>query len=174
MDYQIKGLKTFNGMDGGGYECNIYRDKAKVGTAMNEGSGGCDFFHFTSREQEAAFEEAAAKWYETSRSKTDWENWSKEHSLSPDVSNQHKMESWVSETMSSMEEQKRLKRISKGKTLFRLKGDEDGVWRTIGQVGQRVVDHIVKEHGEQLEQIYGAQLPSVLGTATSAPGALSF
>lgn len=174
MDYLIKGLKTFNGMEGGGYECSIYRGKVKVGTAMNEGSGGSDFFHFTSREEEATFQEAAAKWYETSRSKVEWEGWCKENSISLDVSAQHKMESWVSETMSSMEEQKRFKRLSKTKTLFRLKGDEEGVWRTIGQVGPRVIDHIVKHYGANVEQIYGVQMPAVLGTATAAPSAFSF
>lgn len=174
MNYHLKGLKTFNGMEGGGYECNIYRDKVKVGTAMNEGSGGDDHFHFTSREEETAFQDAAGKWYETSRSKTEWESWCKENSMSLDVRPQHKMESWVSETMSGMEEQKRLKRLSKTKTLFRLKGDEAGVWRTIGEVGQRVVDHIVKKHGENVERIFGAQMPSILGTATTAPSAFDF
>jgi hypothetical protein len=174
MDYQIKGLKTFNGMEGGGYECSIYRGKLKIGTAMNDANGGCDFFHFINKEEEPAFEKAVSAWYETSQSKTEWENWCKENSMSLDVRVQHKMESWVSETMSGLEEQKRLKRLSKTKTLFRLKGDEDGVWRTFNQVGQKVIDHAIKKYGDQLEQIYGAQLPPILGTATTVPGALSF
>lgn len=65
------------------------------------------------------------------------------------------MESWVAEFIADREEEKLLKRLSKTKTLFRLKGDPFGEWRTYNTVDPRVLSQIQAKHGDQVERIYG-------------------
>ncbi len=54
--YGIKKLKTWNGRDGGGFSCDLFKDGTKIGDAINEGSGGCTSIHFLSRELREEFE----------------------------------------------------------------------------------------------------------------------
>lgn len=49
MKYEIKNLKTFNGHDGGGFECSLYRDGKRVATVFNSGCGGCNEYSFPSQ-----------------------------------------------------------------------------------------------------------------------------
>jgi hypothetical protein len=41
MNFQIKGFKTWNTDDGGGYQFNLYLDKKKFAYVHNDGNGGC-------------------------------------------------------------------------------------------------------------------------------------
>ncbi len=174
MNYHLKGLKTFNGMEGGGYEATLYLDKKKVAIAMNGGAGGCDDFHFVSRDDESAFQAFVDAWYETSRAKVDWAAFVKEHGLNDDeVSAGSKMESWVSSAIGDIENQKRLKRLARTQTLFRLKGDNEGDWRTVKPAGDRAVLWIREKYGDKVETIFGA-IHAVTGPATTAPSEFNF
>lgn len=154
--YTLKGIKTFNGMEGGGYEANLYLGKKKVGTCFNDGNGGCDYFHFNKKEYEAPFVAFCKEWYQTSQAKAEFEKLTAQYGTDADnYSQSYAMESWVSEFLASREEEKNLKRWSKTKTLFRLKGDPVGEWRTYNTVDPRVIPHIREKHGDQIERIYG-------------------
>lgn len=174
MNYHLKGIKTWNGTDGGGFEATLYLDKKKIATVMNEGSGGCDHYRFFNREDEKPFETFAAEWYEKSDAKTEWVNLTKKHGGDEDPGMEYKMTSWIWDFIGSKELEKRLKRISKTKTLFRLKGDAKDEWRSLNALGDRAVQWLAKKYGEQLETIFGHPLPAVLGAATTAPSALNF
>lgn len=176
MTYSLKNLKTFTGMEGGGYEASLYKGNTKIGTAMNAGDGGSDIFRFVSREAESEFTAFANDWYETSDSKREWDEFVAQNKLdsSPDgaTAQAHKLESWVSEEEGRMETKKWLKRNAKNKTLFRLLGDEKGTWRTINKTGQTVIDQILKKYSGKIEVIYGAN--GITGPATNSPAVLNF
>ena len=38
--YQVKKIRLFNGREGGGFNCNLYRGNAKVAEVIEDGSGG--------------------------------------------------------------------------------------------------------------------------------------
>lgn len=154
--YTLKGIKTFNGMEGGGYEANLYFCKKKIATAFNGANGGPDDFHFFSKEDETNFVDFCDRWYQTSQAKVEFEKLTAHYGTDhTNFSKSLAMESWIAEFIAAREEEKLLKRWSKTKTLFRLKGDPVGEWRTYSTVDPRVILRIHAEHGVQLERIYG-------------------
>lgn len=46
MKYEVKNLKTFNGRDGGGFECSLYKDGKRIGTVFNGGCGAGNYYDF--------------------------------------------------------------------------------------------------------------------------------
>jgi hypothetical protein len=56
--YSVRGYKTHMGMEGYGFNAKLYKHGAKVADVLNEGSGGCNFYYFTSRAEETAFHAA--------------------------------------------------------------------------------------------------------------------
>lgn len=154
--YTLKGIKTFNGMEGGGYEANLYLGKEKVATAFNDGNGGSDLLRFRSREDEKAFEDFCGNWYQTSAAKEEFDKLVGHTGTdSTHYDKSLAVESWVAEFIADREEEKLLKRLSKKKTLFRLKGDPVGEWRTIKSVDPRIITQLRRTHGDRIERIYG-------------------
>ena len=45
--YTVKSVKTFHGHDGYGWECNLYNDKQKIATVVEDGYGGELKFYWT-------------------------------------------------------------------------------------------------------------------------------
>ena len=45
--YTVKSVKTFHGHDGYGWECNLYNDKQKIATVVEDGWGGELKFYWT-------------------------------------------------------------------------------------------------------------------------------
>ncbi len=156
QQYHLKKVKTFNGMEGGGYEADVYLGKKKIAHAFNEGSGGCDHLHFFDRADRAPFEAFVVAWYETSTAKTEWQKLTEQYGGDPNASNDFKMESWIGSIIDRMEEEKWLKRNSKTKTPFRLVGDDPGNWRTVNApISAEVATWIRNKYGDQVETIYG-------------------
>lgn len=156
QQYHLKGLKTFTGNEGGGYECNIYLGTKKIARAFNDANGGPDDFHFFDRADEKPFVDFTVAWYETSDAKSEWEALTKQYGGDADPGAAHKMESWVGETIDHAENEKRFKRLSKTKALFRLKGDERGTWRTLTvPLSAKAVQWIRNKYADQVEAIYG-------------------
>lgn len=52
MKYSIKNLKSFEGRQGYGYSCTIYKDGKKIGTTYNEANGGCSRYDLQPGEKE--------------------------------------------------------------------------------------------------------------------------
>jgi hypothetical protein len=48
--YQVKKIRLFNGREGGGFNCNLYRGNAKVSEVIEDGSGGEVDFNWTDQE----------------------------------------------------------------------------------------------------------------------------
>lgn len=50
MEYALKNVKTFKGMEGcGGFNASLYKDGKKVADVVDDDSGGPILFHFTER-----------------------------------------------------------------------------------------------------------------------------
>ena len=47
------------------FSASLYLDGKRIGTARNDGRGGCDFLDFESREKETAFREYVSEWIES-------------------------------------------------------------------------------------------------------------
>lgn len=156
QQYHLKKIKTFNGREGGGYEAEIYLGKKKVAHALNEGNGGCDFFHFINKEDEQPFVEFCKRWYQTSAAKAEFEKLTAHYGTDAgDYGTSYAMEAWVSDFLDARETEKTLKRWSKTKTPFRLVGDDPGNWRTVNApISAEVVTWIRNKYGDQVETIY--------------------
>jgi hypothetical protein len=50
--YTVKGIKTFQGREGIGYECSLYRDHKRIGKVVNVANGGESSFYLDDREKE--------------------------------------------------------------------------------------------------------------------------
>ena len=54
-DYSVKGLKTFRGVEGTGFEATLYRGSKRIATVVDDGWGGCHKWYWM---DESAEEEA--------------------------------------------------------------------------------------------------------------------
>jgi hypothetical protein len=52
MEYTIKNVKSFQGLEGHGFSCTLYRDGKKIGTVTDSAQGGMIDFFITKEEQE--------------------------------------------------------------------------------------------------------------------------
>ena len=138
--YSVRNVKTFIGMEGPGFNATLCRDGKPVAFVIDDANGGCFHFQWTSPPEGTALE-AICKQIPP----TDFEGLS--IAYSPDR--------FLSQLVDDYENDKRLRRIAKKKTLFRIKGDDPDEWRTLNVVGEKARQYLARKYGEQLEAIYG-------------------
>lgn len=51
MEYKVKGVKTFSGMEGRGFNASLYRDNKRVAFVIDDASGGSIMFEWLDREK---------------------------------------------------------------------------------------------------------------------------
>lgn len=68
--YEIKNFKSLETQDGQAWNCTLYRDGKKIGTAEQGGHGGPDRFWFDDRNEEAKFIAASREWIRSEGRKT--------------------------------------------------------------------------------------------------------
>ena len=137
--YSIKNVKTFKGMEGcGGFNCTIYKDGKRIGTAIDSDNGGPVLIRIQDATEYRVFiEHAKAQPFV--------------HDFEPDSQLINKM-------IDAVLHQRWLKRKCKKQTLFRLKGDPSDSFRTISHpyCGE-VMAHLRKTHGSNLIELYNTQ-----------------
>ena len=138
--YTVRNVKTFLGTEGYGFNATLCRDGKPVAFVIDDANGGCFHFQWTSPIEEAALEAVCKQ-----TPPTDFEG----------LSIVHKADRFLSQLVDNYENDKRLKRIAKKKTLFRVKGDSPDEWRTLNAMGEKASAYLVKKYGEQLETVYG-------------------
>ena len=164
MAYTLSSIKTFIGREGHGFNATLKRDGKVVALARDDASGGpmnIDWKdgHHDSKEA-YAFEVFARMEYEANGGRARHIAQMQEFGLARDTiteqSDADVAEDWINRAIDQHATEKRLKRLAKTQTLFRLKGDAEGEWRTIPKhvYSQVVVDHLTKKHGDLLEIIY--------------------
>jgi len=119
--YSVKGVKSFQGMEGLGFECSLYKDGKRIGTVTDVCDGG-GYLQCNLKEGE---EEALEAYCKTLPSET-----SEEYDITIDIDPCIFMSRLVDE----FETNKTYKRWCKAKTVFRIDGDDEGSFRTINHV----------------------------------------
>jgi hypothetical protein len=143
--YSVRKVKTFIGMEGEGFNATLCRDGKPIATVIDDASGGCIDFRWIVAAEETALE---AVWQQIPP--TQFEG----------MSVTFNADTLVCCLVDQYLNDKRLKRIAKKKTLFRVKGDDPEEWRTLNIVGDKASKYLASKYGEQLETVYGHGIPS--------------
>lgn len=161
-NFTINGLKTFTGTEGYGFNVNLLRDGKKVALIADMADGGPIRIDFIKRDPvvEAEFLAFAKAAYVANDRPAAYEASMREFmgadaEIKPE-SDDDIMADWANERVAEAEERKMLMRSAKTATLFRVKGDKRGEWRTIPKhpYSQKAVDFITGKYGDQIETIF--------------------
>lgn len=124
------------------YAADIWIDGKKVGEARNDGGGGETIIHIMPR----ALHEKAEAFCKAMPNEP-------EHDLEMNL--ELYIDLMAEQMIRNQEELKQYKRWCKKETVFRVKGDPAGEWRTIKKqpYEPRVAEAIRKKYADQLEEI---------------------
>lgn len=171
--YEIRNLKTFQGMDTPGYNCTLYRDGRKVANVINDGSGGetrvewldygapkvhvvvanrpgMDGFGMYKGTPEEALLQEHVK--DMVYPKSD-----REKPEDPPLS--MGMDGYIEELVNEYELRRKLARQCKKQTCFRTKDQERGkYWEIKAPFTKALKQYIVGKYGDSLEVIYNEEL----------------
>jgi hypothetical protein len=158
MDITVKNVKAHRDMseETECFSCTLYVDGKKVGQASNHGTGGCNDYYFINRETEAAVNAYIDGLDPVPEPVGLTEEWRK--SMYP---MKQDLDWFVGELIADAEMEKRLRRLSKKNTLFRLAGEsyDDGgaSWRIVNGAPycEAVQTHLDKKYGDKVTAIYG-------------------
>lgn len=182
MGYTLTKIKSFTGMDGLGLNATICCDGKPVAFVLDEGCGGELQIDFRNPGQSpASYRAAAGTWQDNEKAALVWAmDW---YTNSPDAQESRNIDAqlaaqypdskrtktpfdalvdWVNHTadevLSAKKAQAQLNRWSKTKTVFRLKGDPKGEYRTLGVplTDARVLPMLRQKYGDTIEYIHGA------------------
>jgi hypothetical protein len=138
--YTVRNVKTFIGMEGQGFNATLCRDGKPIAFVIDDANGGCFHFQWNSRDEEKSLESVCKE-----LPPTQFEGMT--ITYNPDML----LTRLIDEHLNG----KRLERIAKGKTLFRVKGDDPEEWRTLNIVGDKAAKYLASRYGEKLETVYG-------------------
>ena len=135
--YTVKGVKSFMGREGHGYECSVYKDGKRLGTVTDVANGGGMLqMNLKTREDEAELEA-----YCKALPKLSYMHEDKEHFYDNDPC------IFIGGLVDKFEQMKTYKRWCKKQTVFRIDGDKEGSFRTISAVfTDKVKAHLVKKY----------------------------
>jgi len=115
--YTVKNVKSFQGREGYGFECSLYRDGKRIGTVTETASGGMVDFYLDKGEEKILddFCKTLPKWGS--------EFGDREYDTDKDI--------FITNLVNKWEEQKRLKKLCKNKTAFTIDCMKKGECYTI-------------------------------------------
>lgn len=138
--YSVAKVKSFRGTDGYGFNVDLLKDGRRIAFVIDEGCGGCLHFEWLDIKDKGVLEEHVK--------------------TLPPLKSQYgdmvlDIDLFVSSLVDEHESEKKLKRLCRTKTLFRLKADEVGSYRVINrQYDEKVKDFIKGKYGDGVEVIY--------------------
>jgi len=145
-EFSIKNLKSCNGRDGIAWSCTLYRGRRKIGYVRNSGCGGDTMIDWEGGGVtfDANTEDAQAL---------------RDHvaTLLPrHIAELNRDLPWDSDLFigvlaDDFESTRKLKRHCKNKTLFRIDGDEEGMWRTLSVPFSDMVKRDLERHYPDVE-----------------------
>lgn len=150
--YTVTSVKALHGWDPGedGYLATLRRDGQKIGLAGMEANGGCERFEMSDGDLERLIEDAhralGQKRQDLEKSVYAWDG-------------RGVASEFVEQLVRDYEEQKWLKRNSKTKTLYKLKGqkpEQFGTWPK-RPYSMEVHEYLVKKYGDKLVTVYDRQ-----------------
>ncbi len=137
--YTVTKVRSFRGRDGYGFNTDLMKDGIKIAFVIDEGCGGC--LHY------------------------EWADLMEKDALNKHIKTLPKVKSpcgemtvdidlFVSRLVDVYEAEKKLKRLCKTKTLFRLKTDNEGTYRVIARrFDAAVKEFLLKKYGDNLGEI---------------------
>jgi hypothetical protein len=141
-EWHVKNVKTFVGMEGGGFNCTLYHGKKKVALVIDDASGGPLMFHWedqAARQQFDAYCLTLPKWG-AEYGETEL------HSATPDTA--------ICQMVDEYENDRRFRRHCKTKILFKQPTDGlgEGQWRTLkGAFTAKNVEAMKARFGDDVE-----------------------
>jgi hypothetical protein len=175
--YEIKNLKTGWSREwgpGGSYQGTLYRGSKRVANVMEEGNGGCLLYEWFDRDGgyveitvhdtnfDGKLEDAPAKTFKGTKEEkifhehadgltyedNGWDD------KGPMVTRRGYGDYLITVLVGKFESERWLKRNTKKKTLFRLKGDKDETYRTVNSpYSARVKAWIESKYGDEVGEI---------------------
>lgn len=164
--FTVKNIKEFRGMEGVGFNADLYMDGKKIAFVIDDANGGPynfewldykaprvngEFLDWQGKPAErmmTPFEKSFNDFVKNYTSKELTEN-----KLTPD------MDIVIGDLVDAACTAKKFKRICKTKTMFRLKGDASGDYRVMNLLFTPAVKaKMVAKFGDTLEEIYNEKL----------------
>ena len=118
------------------FSATIYLKGLRIGEAINRGCGGCNEYHWFDRTASAEIEA-----------------WAEDQDLEFDF---EKLDQIIDKLVCDFDDARRLKRMSKNKTVFRLIGDEDGTYHSLSiPYSDRAQKYLDTKFGDKVIEIVG-------------------
>jgi len=151
MTYSVKNVKSITGHDGACFEASLYEGDKRVAIVAEDTWGGPTNFHWLDDKDEKV--DVTVKHYNGNLhiyKGTPAEARFSKHVLEIDQDR----EVFVCSLVHKFEEEKQLRKWCNKETLFRLKGDKEGSWRTVkSKFSPNVVNWIRNKYTDQVEEI---------------------
>ncbi len=150
-DYTVRDIKTFRGMEGEGFNATLCRDGRKVASVIDDATGGDVHFQWADARSRGAEEKRLLEFVKT-LPRERWED--TEYDVTSDV--------FLAALVDEAQTEKRLRRLFRNETLFRLKGDrtDDDKWRILKvPFSLSVKAQLVKTYGDSLTHVLNEDYP---------------
>jgi hypothetical protein len=160
--YTIKNVKSFQGREGHGYSCDLYRDGKKVATVTDTANGGSvDFYWLDTGKAPRVpitchnYRDELHTYNGTPEEKQFVEHADGQTYVSPITNKTERKDSdiFMSELVDAFENKKRLKRLCKTKTVFALKSQKGEYYTFNRAYNPQLADMIRAKYGEDLAEI---------------------
>jgi hypothetical protein len=159
LKLEARGVKSFLGTEGHGFNATLYINSRKAATVIDSADGGMYHWHWLDKEAEGTFADYVASlpeethYYEPVRASGE--------KPEPNAANSFTFKPDADSVMSGLVDDainaRRLARLMKSNTLFRLKSEtyKDGEWRKLtgGAFCPAAKEWLVKKYGDDLGEI---------------------
>ena len=153
MSYSVKGVKSFTGREGYGFECSLYDGPTRVARVLNEANGASNDYFWTDTDKELTEVEIPHPNGKTIRKKCT-PNEAKFLRYIQTFSDEPEAEDmFVAQLVDDYENRQRLKRHCRDKTLFRKAGDENGAYRVIRSKYSPQLARQIRQEYNDVEEI---------------------
>jgi len=149
--YTVRDIKTFRGMEGEGFNATLCRDGREIAFVIDDATGGDVHIQWADARSHGAEEKRLLEFLKT-LPKERWED--TEYDVTPDI--------FLATLVDQAQTEKRLRRLFRKETLFRLKGDrtDDGKWRVLkAPFSPGVKAQLVKTYGDSLAHVLNEDYP---------------
>ena len=144
MEYSVKGVKTFRGMEGTGWECSLYKDGKKIGTVLDDAHGGPLMFYIPQNEHKILDDHCKT---------LPKQPWGFEaEGLDPEGCSVD-ADIFIGNIVADFIENRDFKRRCKTHTIFTLKDEPKEFWSMKALFTPAVEAHLVKKYGANMKEI---------------------
>lgn len=148
--FEIKKHKSCDGSDGIAYSCELWVNGRLGAFVNNEGRGGSTWFRWV----DADLERITTNYVDClplipSKTETELQLWPNGRS--------NDLECFIAELCDKEDEEKRIRKLCRTKTVFRLKSDEEHLYTLTNPFSAAAAAHLRAKHGDNLKEIFNEQ-----------------